>query len=122
MIEPVEQVLAQVREQFEKRDAGVARVVVGPVRVVDGDAAEQLVPQLGEDAGVHKDADRLRCRVPKNDTSGGTGQAGSSGPGSGAGRHIMTVAIGTRVNPRNATPRKLQRTARHLRATLSGTF
>jgi hypothetical protein len=118
LIEAIQQVLTQIREQFEQRDAWVARVEVCPVRVVDGDAAEQHLPQLGKRAGVHEDADGLRCRAPADDANGGTGQVRRSGPRSGAGMHITTVAIETRVHPRNATFPKRQKTAGHREATL----
>ena len=48
LVEPVEQGLAEVGEQLEQRDARVALVVVGPLRRVDGDPAEQLLAQLLE--------------------------------------------------------------------------
>ena len=46
LVEPVEQRLAEVGEQLEQRDARVGLVVVGPLRRVDRDPADQLVPQL----------------------------------------------------------------------------
>ena len=46
LVEPEEQALAEVRDQLEERDAGVARAQVGPLRHVDRDPGAQLVAQL----------------------------------------------------------------------------
>jgi hypothetical protein len=46
LVEAEEQVLAQEGDELQQGDPRVARVVVRPLRVVDGDAADQLVAEL----------------------------------------------------------------------------
>ena len=46
LVEAEEQVLAEKREQLDERDAGIARVVIGPLRRVDRNAPHQLVAEL----------------------------------------------------------------------------
>ena len=66
LVEAVEQVLAEEGEQLDQRDAGVARVVVGPLRRVDGDAGDQLVAQLGVGAVVEdRGAQRHRAHASR---------------------------------------------------------
>jgi hypothetical protein len=44
--------VSEEREQFEQSDAGVALVEVRPLRVVDGDSANDLIEELRVDALV----------------------------------------------------------------------
>jgi hypothetical protein len=46
LVDQPKQRVGEERKQLDKRDAGVTLVGVGPLRAVDSDPANDLVPQL----------------------------------------------------------------------------